>query len=210
MSIAPIRTLKRANKGAVITYYDGSTVLGTERVRKDQDVLHPSITMPTKSGYTFVGWSTNTSVTNWKTTLVSTGEDMNLYALYVPNSNTVVSASLDGTNYNRTVFNTDYVSGSTLADAERWYSVGSLEATAAFSLNKRFYASASVSIRGERASSDGWAKTYYDWVEFDYSTGGAIGNGTHYLKGEGYNDDNGGSPGWTYAVVLVGHTRLLA
>lgn len=104
MSIAPIRTLKRNNGGgARITYYDGSTELGFEYVATGQDVLHPSITMPTKTDKTFIGWSTTTSENNWVGELLANGQPMNLYAIYLDDSLVVASGG--------SITNSKYVSG---------------------------------------------------------------------------------------------------
>ena len=92
MSVAVIRTLKKANGGgAKITYYYNTTELGYQYVASGQDVLHPSITIPTKFGKTFIGWSTTTSENNWVGELTANGQPMNLYAIYISNTKTVVS-----------------------------------------------------------------------------------------------------------------------
>lgn len=71
---------------SVVHYYDNTTLLGTEEVDEGEDVLHPSIDT-TKSNYTLVGWSTEPNDLNKQvTSLVATGEEMNLYALYLPNT----------------------------------------------------------------------------------------------------------------------------
>ena len=100
----PIRGYRIPQKRKIkVSYYDGSTLLGTKRYSRGRDVLHPSLTMPTKSGYTFIGWATTNSEDDWVGTLVATNEPITLYAIYIANSITVVS---NGSN-----LNSKYVSG---------------------------------------------------------------------------------------------------
>lgn len=172
MSIAPIRTLKRGIGGALITYYDGSTVLGERRVAKGKDVLHPAISMPSKTDKTFVGWATTNAIDDWVGTLVSTGEPMNLYAIYLDNTLTVVSAG--------TIQNAKYASGSCSISQHITWSNNTWGAS--FSLNLRRYASGSItanasfpnagtgSLEVGRASLDG--------VQFVSAQGGGSGSRT--------------------------------
>lgn len=132
MSVAPIRTLKRNGGGAKITYYDGMTELGYANVPTGQDVLHPSITVPTKTGKTFIGWSTTTSENNWVSELTANGQPMSLYAIYLDNTKTVVS--------NGTITDAKYVSGNVSVGVGAPWSTRT--ASASFALSKGRYATA--------------------------------------------------------------------
>ena len=176
MSVAVIRTLKKANGGgAKITYYDNTTELGYEYVASGQDVLHPSITMPTKSGKTFIGWSTTTSENNWVGTLTANGQPMNLYAIYVPNALTVASGSvtdphgLGWASYSGT-YNSKYISGSIGCTADRagyYIGAGDATASASFSIIFNEYQNATLSWAiGEGAGSS------HDWIFDGVSTSG--------------------------------------
>lgn len=132
MSVAPIRTLKRSGGGAKITYYDNTTELGYENVPTGQDVLHPSITVPTKSGKTFIGWSTTTSENNWVSELTANGQPMSLYAIYLDNTKTVAS--------NGTITDAKFVTGDVYLRVGAPWSTRT--GSASFTLSKGRYATA--------------------------------------------------------------------
>lgn len=132
MSVAPIRQLKQNYGGVEVSYYDGSTLLGTQKVPKGKDALHPSITVPTKSGYTFVGWATTNDIEDWVGTLVAGNDPITLYAIYVANTLTVVSG---GSNQNP-----KYVSGTFAVSVDPHWSTASQSGS--FTLLKRRYATA--------------------------------------------------------------------
>lgn len=142
MSVAPIRQLKRS-VGAIISYYDGATLLGKKNVPSGNDVLHPSITMPTKTGYTFVGWATSNSITDWKGTLVSAGTAMSLYAIYEPTTKTVENGG---------TWDADYASGNyqIVAESQGVYS----SASGSFNINLRRYQNSAVSFWSEKYTVD--------------------------------------------------------
>jgi len=134
---------------SVVSYYDGTTLLGTEEIDEGSDVLHPSIST-SKEGYTLVGWEYNGENV---TSLVATGEPMTIKTVYVANSITIASGSLNGWTWNGSVFyptyvtsvwNTNYISGSAIAwDGGYWTQ---LSATSNFTLNKGYYQTASASF----------------------------------------------------------------
>lgn len=96
-----------------VSYYDGSTLLGIRRVSKGKDVLHPSITMPVKTDYTFVGWATSNSEDDWVSTLVADSESITLYAIYLPNSLTVcASHRVNASSATTDTWNSRYMGGS--------------------------------------------------------------------------------------------------
>jgi hypothetical protein len=138
MSVAPIRTLKRSVGGAKITYYDGSTELGFEYVAEGQDVLHPSVTVPTKSNKTFIGWGTTTSESTWVGELTATGQPMNLYALYLDNTVTVISSNV--------IRVSGYTSGSIKVSVTATWNTQSQSRT--FTLNKGRYETATAVLQG--------------------------------------------------------------
>lgn len=183
MSIAPIRTLKNRGGGALITYYDGSTVLGERRVAKGKDVLHPAITMPSKSGKTFVGWATTNAIDDWVGTLVSTGEPMNLYAMYVDNTLTVVNAG--------TITQSKYASGD--CSISQYITWNNNTWSASFNINKRRYGSgtivANASFGNAGTGSLEVGRASLDGVQFISAEGGGSGsrsisasNGSHSLS----------------------------
>lgn len=73
-------------EGSIVSYYDGTTLLGKEIVAKGEDCLHPKKVSTTKSGYTLIGYGTSDDVDSKVTTYLATGKSMTLYALYLPNS----------------------------------------------------------------------------------------------------------------------------
>lgn len=127
---------------APVSYYDGNTLLGVEDVDEGSDVLHPSITMPAKEGYTFVGWSTSNSIADWTDVLVATDEPMVLYAIYEPNTKTISGNTWDS----------NYASGSheIVTASQGVYD----SATGYFNINFRRYQSCSVSFWSERYTVD--------------------------------------------------------
>ena len=130
---------------SVVSYYDNETLLGTEEVDEGEDVLHPSFST-SKEGYTLVGWSTEPNDLNKKvTTLVASGEEMTLYALYVPNTIVVCVSSKTGTKTaSTTVWNSRYMSGSAYVIQE---SPGpSLINTANFGITLHEYQNSSVRL----------------------------------------------------------------
>lgn len=108
---------------SAVSYYDGNTLLGIEEVDEGLDVLRPSIDT-SKDGYTLVGW-TGYGGTERFETRVATGEPMSLYALWLPNTLTVLSATLiqDGTDPKYTLVSHDskYISEVKYAESSSWY-----------------------------------------------------------------------------------------
>lgn len=137
---------KRVWSGAsVVSYYDGNTLIGTEEVDEGEDVLHPSFALPQKTGYTLYGWRVNPNDLDRVETLLATGEPMTVYAYYVPNSIVVAKGSFSGTNYMKSIWNTDYVSGDASAEGNTsgqpvWFGCS-------FNINWRWYQNASLTVR---------------------------------------------------------------
>lgn len=85
-------TTKLWSGGSAVSYYNGSTLIGTVEVEEGKDVLRPSLTF-SKSGYTHIGWA-KTNGGSVVTSLVATGEPMTLYAVWLKNTATVLSAKV--------------------------------------------------------------------------------------------------------------------
>lgn len=132
---------------STVTYYSGSTILGTREVDEGEDVLHPDIDTA-KSGYTLVGWTkavNPSEIAVRAETLVATGEPIDLYAIYAPNSKTVAwggydngySGGKDGT----------YVSGGIYTEGSVWYNEGAYFSNSTyFSVNLFNYQTASLRL----------------------------------------------------------------
>ena len=207
MSIAPIRTLKRS-VGALISYYDGSTLLGTQRVPKGRDVLHPRITVPSKSGKTFVGWSTTNSEANWVSSKVSDGNPLSLYAVYATSSLTVASGTIttEGTvsNYSGSILQPSFVSGNLGGKVEIWYSPGPVSNSWVFNLQKRYYNTATVTVG---AAHWGDCASSFDGTSFSGSSmSKAIASGNHTVYAYAHNTAEEGH-GW--AINSTGVTSLV-
>ena len=185
---------------SVVSYYDGDTLIGTEEVDEGADVLHPSFSTA-KTGYTLYGWTHIKGADERLETYTATGEPMTLYAIYLPNTLTVVSATLDGSNYSPAVINSNYISGGTVVGANKWYAQGHDENTTYFTLNKRQYANASIVIQKTNYESDGWSKGYYDGSQISTGWSGSVAGGSHSMKAETQNDR--GSGGWAWCYVGI-------
>ncbi len=127
---------------SIVSYYDGSTLLGTEEVEEGEDVLRPDIDT-TKANYTLYGWST--SPNGQRTTqMVANGEAMSLYAIYLPNTLTVCVSSRNGSSATVSVWNSKYMSGSAYAIQE---SPGpSLTASANFGITLNEYQNSKTTL----------------------------------------------------------------
>lgn len=135
----------------VVSYYDGSTLLGTKEVDEGEDVLRPSDISTTKSGYTMIGWATSNSESSIVTSLKASGEAMTLYAIYLPNSYTAVSASHSlGTGSSISKQDTKYISGSLFCDAglnDSYVSPGTTTSSASWTINMNRYRSVTITAR---------------------------------------------------------------
>lgn len=171
--------------GSEVSYYDDDTLIGKEDVDEGRDVLHPSLTMPIKEGYTFCGWTLENGTYDKVTELVATEQPMTLYAMYLPNSINALG-------------NARYISGSTYtSEAHTPYMEGGqpLDSSVSFVLDMKEYQNNSVTvvcqalysshIDNNQPSGNG---------KFDGSTvpknGSSsfsnIANGTHTVKTEGH------------------------
>ena len=127
---------------SIVSYYDGTTLLGTEEVEEGEDVLHPDIDT-TKANYTLYGWST--SPNGQRTAqMVANGEPMTLYAIYLPDTITVCVSSRSGSSATVSVWNSKYMGGSAYVIQE---SPGpSLTASANFSITLNEYQNSEVTV----------------------------------------------------------------
>lgn len=195
-----------------VSYYDGDTLLGTEEVEDGADCLHPSVSTA-KANYTLYGWATkkNPKPSDRVTSLLADGDAKTLYAIYVPNSIVVVSASVwrdaaENPHYQLNTQDTEYVTGNTVMEASKWYSTGSFEGSTGFSLNKGIYQNASCSMwSGIRD----YGETYFDnvlQVKGDGASGytsKSLNNGYHTIRCYGWANH---SDSW--AICLLGVTNL--
>ena len=131
------------SQDTIVYYYKGEQLLEIEIVPMNIDVLHPSITMPTETGYTFIGWSLTRDESGFVDNLVAVGEFMTLHAIYLPTTITVASSS---------VWNTKYVGGTKSISLYRTWS--SEEATAVFSLNMGRYQSGTITVNASFPAHD--------------------------------------------------------
>ena len=198
---------KGANKvwsgSSVVSYYDGNTLMGTETVDGGEDVLHPSIST-SKEGYTLYGWGLTQNATERQENLVATGEPMTLYAIYVANSITVVTGSITPgvyPSYSCTYKNTEYVNGEVGGRVELWYKVGSVSGSYYFTLDKKHYQTATVTL-GQSNQMPG--SQTFDGNSFSNGNTKAIGNGSHVISLAAQNDSAN-----TWAINAAGITSLV-
>lgn len=135
----------------VVYYYSGSTLLGTKEVDEGNDVLRPSGISTAISGYTMIGWATSNSESSIVTSLMASGETMKLYAIYLPNSYTAVSAShsLAGGS-SISLQDTKYISGSLFCSVGRndsYVSPGTDTASASWTINLNRYRSVTITAQ---------------------------------------------------------------
>ena len=106
---------------STVSYYDGNTLIGTEEIDEGNDALRPQHIDTTKAGYTLYGWKAHPNDTSRLEQLIADGEPISLYAYYVPNTLSVLSASFGNwyhdsggwhIDYTRSV-NNNYLSGVT-------------------------------------------------------------------------------------------------
>lgn len=70
------------SSGSLVTYNVDGTVY-TEEVEEGSDVLHPTSFTPSKTNYTFYGWTQTSGSTQREESLVATGDPMTLYAIFL-------------------------------------------------------------------------------------------------------------------------------
>lgn len=179
--------VKVYSSGSVISYYNGSTLLGTKEYDEGADVLRPGYS-PTKSGYTFVGWS-KTRNGSRVTTLVAGSEPISLYAVFVANSLTILRASLtfSGVNpvYEVQSYDSNYISEPVHAAATGWYNgAWNTEDTQSMYVSMGLYRTMTVEAIGNgfggiQAKIDG-TDCFGKTITKTYSTGRYI---TMYAKG---------------------------
>lgn len=199
-------TTKVWNSGYPISYYYGNTLLGVEEVEENADATHPNIVMPTKSGYTFIGWATSNSENDWVSEYLVTAP-ANLYAIYIPNTLTVVS---NGSN-----LNPKYVSGTFSAWTDPHWTTG--EAGGSFTLAKGKYGTATCTMYAMFYDNNtgnldvGDATFDGDAIIGTWITGGSegsksytIGNGSHslFVRAVAYDDYSQGALVRVSSLVL--------
>lgn len=204
-------TTKVWSGASVVSYYDGNTLIGTEEVDEGLDILHPSFSTA-KEGYTLYGWTNVADSDERITVATATGEPMTLYAIYLPNTLTVISGTVSNNNtptYSRTVFNTKFVSGNPATNAEEWYaSIDSTKQTSAsITLDKKYYQTAKVTVKGltrgyGHGKFDGHTVVEGDSVSDTY-TNNNLSNGSHTITSYVYVNYSG-----TWIICCTGITSL--
>lgn len=131
--------VKRVYAGDVKIYSTGNTVTYIcdgqtyqEDVDEGQSCLSPDFTPPTKSGYTFAGWSA-TSDGDVLSDCVMGGSPITLYGIYVITNLTVTD-------------NTKYISTSGNMGAWIWYSTGKSDDTSYINVNYNGYSSVKIAF----------------------------------------------------------------
>ena len=81
--------------GSIVTYICNG-VTYTEEVDEGQTVLSPTSFTPSKSGCSFVGWSTSASSTATVSSLVMSGKPITLYAVFKYTDRTLCNLTVDG------------------------------------------------------------------------------------------------------------------
>lgn len=195
----------------VVYYYSGSTLLGTVEVDEGNDVLRPSGISTAKSGYTMIGWATSNSESSIVTSLKASGETMTLYAIYLPNSYTAVSAShsLGGGN-SISLQDTKYISGSIFCSAglnDSYVSPGTKTESASWSINLNRYRS--VTITAQRYESSYGSHSYsLTWDGSDVNSSSTVttrtysSNGTHTFVSTATMNDG-------YCAIGIGMTSAV-
>lgn len=121
---------KLYSSGSAVSYYDGATLIGTLDVDEGLDVLHPDLPL-NKDGYTLVGWQYNEERV---ATLAANGDNMALYAVYLPNTLVVYQEG--------SIHDANYTSGSYRATATgNWNSASD---TANFNVNFKDYQNGAI------------------------------------------------------------------
>ncbi len=138
---------------STVNYYDGDTLLGTEEIDENEDVLRPTTIDTSKAGYTLYGWKASPDAKSRIERLVADGEAISLYAYYVPNTLVIASGTINSYGwciYTAGVWDANYINGSAFASAGRaGYYVGGGEAVASgsFYIALNEYQKASISYR---------------------------------------------------------------
>ena len=174
---------------SIVSYYDGETLLGTEEVDEGSDVLHPNISTA-KENYTLCGWSISAEYLTKVEQLAATGEPMALYAIYLPNSLSVLG-------------NSRYVTGSTSTSnsATPAYQGGwDLGSSTSFVLNMHEYQNNVVTVHqsniysGHEDNDQPWGYGQLDGSDVAKNSSRTftnIANGTHILRTIGHTANEG-------------------
>lgn len=106
----------------LVSYYDGTTLLGRLEYDEGLDVLHPPISTK-KNGYTLIGWA-KTNRGQKVTSLKAAGDSMSVYAIYLPNILTILRATMGYgayPSYTVDYYDSDYMTEPVHAVATGWY-----------------------------------------------------------------------------------------
>ena len=198
-------TTKVWSGASVVSYYDGNTLIGTEEIDEGLDVLHPSFSTA-KEGYTLYGWSDSPNSDVIIPYRTATGDAMNLYAIYLPNTLLVASGTVvQGlwTSYSQGIKNDKYISGGLGCTADRagyYAGGGGVSASTSFNLALGAYRKATIAW-GVAEGQGSFHAFYVDGVNVGYSAGSkqVTSGGTHTLATEG----NTPNDSWTSTTIGI-------
>ncbi len=165
------------SSGSLVSYYNGSTLLGTREFEEGESVLSPTGISPTKSGYTFKGWAytDGSSFDNRITSLVANGDPITLYAVFIPSSLVVFatthnsSPSINNSRYVTSMMSSDGHVGQ--LNASVWYRSGNDNTSGTVGLNLRGeYARAVVEFATESFNTTPWYESGGRWVSNNLGT----------------------------------------
>lgn len=183
--------------GCVVSYYNGTSLIGSREYDEGTDVLRPGFS-PTKSGYTFVGWSKTKNGTR-VTSLTASGESMTLYAVFAINSLNVASGHLEnGPTWIIDSIDSAYVTGDLIHVNESYGE--SSEKTTYFTVTKGIYSTAKITFGG--ASADNVLTFRMDGVDRVADTAYTISAGRHSIYSHVFPNDH-------YERKLIGVKSLI-
>lgn len=191
--------VKVFSSGTVVSYYNGSSLIGTKEYNEGADVLKPGYS-PTKSGYTFIGWSTSKNGSRLET-LTAGSEPITLYAVFAINSLTAVEGHLAaGPTWVIDSSNPAIVSG-TIVHSNESYGDSS-ENTTYFTVNKGVYSTAKIVFGGIDWNGDSVLLFKLDGVNCVADTEYTISGGQHSVYTHVFPNDH-------YERKLVGIKSLV-
>lgn len=189
-----------ANASRVSYHYD-SIILRTRYINEGEDILHTDIEMPTKEGYTFVGWALQPDSLDIVAELTAGNEPINLHAVYLPNQITV---------YNSGVSRDDRFTSGSYSSSATANSNSASGPTATFNVNFHTYQTGEINCSWRMSGNKGFGAYYVNGVQNivyagTYSMDNIkrnIANGSNRIRCEAYAD-NGYSISTSFYVQSI-------
>lgn len=189
-----------ANASRVSYHYD-SIILRTRYINEGEDILHTDIEMPTKEGYTFVGWALQPDSIDIVAELTAGTEPINLHAIYLPNQLTV---------YNSGVSRDDRFTSGSYSSSATATSNSASGPTAYFDVNFHAYQTGEINCSWRMSGNKGFGSYYVNGVQNivyagTYSMDNIkrnISNGSNRVRCEAYAD-NGYSISTSFYVQSI-------